>query len=75
MPTPQQIVNGQVAMCLYHCWTKLEKVGEEHTESAAALVRPGVKVFIFSYAKHQSLIVTTLRRNYVPLTIVLSIPS
>lgn len=47
MATPQQIVNGQVATCLYYCWTKLEKVGEEHAESAAALVKPGVKVLIF----------------------------
>ncbi|KAG1810818.1 Golgi transport complex subunit 5-domain-containing protein [Suillus variegatus] len=44
MATPQQVLNGQVATCLYYCWTNLEKVAEEHTESAATLVKAGVKV-------------------------------
>ncbi|KAG1731465.1 Golgi transport complex subunit 5-domain-containing protein [Suillus paluster] len=47
--TPQQILNGQVATCLYHCWTKLEKVAEEYSESAAALVRPSVKKLHTTY--------------------------
>ncbi|KAF8441583.1 hypothetical protein L210DRAFT_3537615 [Boletus edulis BED1] len=33
MATPQQLLNGQVATCLYCCWTKLVKLMEEHTES------------------------------------------
>jgi len=35
MATPQQLLNAQVATCLYHCWTKLEKLMEEHTESVS----------------------------------------
>ncbi|KAF8135795.1 hypothetical protein EV363DRAFT_1447546 [Boletus edulis] len=36
MATPQQLLNGQVATCLYCCWTKLVKLMEEHTESELA---------------------------------------
>ncbi|KAG1862894.1 Golgi transport complex subunit 5-domain-containing protein [Suillus tomentosus] len=49
MATPQQVLNGQVATCLYYCWTNLEKVAEEHPESAATLVKAGVKRLHLTY--------------------------
>ncbi|OAX39111.1 hypothetical protein K503DRAFT_690302 [Rhizopogon vinicolor AM-OR11-026] len=63
MATPQQIVNGQVATCLYHCWTKLEKVGEEHTQSAAAFVMPGVKKLCTIYDCIVDPLLTAIRRE------------
>ncbi|KAH0827442.1 Golgi transport complex subunit 5-domain-containing protein [Lanmaoa asiatica] len=42
MATPQQLLNGHVATCLYHCWTKLEKLTEEHTESVATAIGPSI---------------------------------
>ncbi|KAN0090816.1 Golgi transport complex subunit 5 domain containing protein [Tylopilus felleus] len=42
MATPQQVVNAQVAICLHHCWTKLEKLMEEHTESVSTSIRPSI---------------------------------
>jgi hypothetical protein len=44
MATPQQVLNGQVATCLYHCWTKLEKLVEEHTDSVSTAIRPSINV-------------------------------
>lgn len=44
MATPQQVVNAQVAICLHHCWTKLEKLMEEHTESVSTSIRPSIAV-------------------------------
>ncbi|KAG2099132.1 Golgi transport complex subunit 5-domain-containing protein, partial [Suillus cothurnatus] len=63
MATPQQILNGQVATCLYYCWTNLEKVAEEHTESAAALVRPGVKKLHVTYDSIVDPLLTAIRRE------------
>ncbi|OJA08043.1 hypothetical protein AZE42_08584 [Rhizopogon vesiculosus] len=63
MATPQQIVNGQVATCLYHCWTKLEKVGEEYTESIAAFVMPGVKKLRTIYGCIVDPLLTAIRRE------------
>lgn len=63
MATPQQILNGQVATCLYYCWTNLEKVAEEHTESAAALVRPGVKKLHVTYDSIVDPLLSAIRRE------------
>ncbi|KAG1746115.1 Golgi transport complex subunit 5-domain-containing protein [Suillus lakei] len=63
MATPQQILNGQVATCLYYCWTNLEKVAEEHTESAAALVRPGIKKLHATYDCIVDPLLTAIRRE------------
>lgn len=63
MATPQQIFNGQVATCLYYCWTNLEKVAEEHTESAAALVRPGVKKLHVTYDSIVDPLLSAVRRE------------
>ncbi|KAG9316298.1 hypothetical protein JVU11DRAFT_2329 [Chiua virens] len=40
--TPQQLLNGQVATCLCHCWTKLDKLMEEHTESVSSMIVPSI---------------------------------
>ncbi|KAG2079304.1 hypothetical protein BDR04DRAFT_1086528 [Suillus decipiens] len=63
MATPQQILNGQVATCLYYCWTNLEKVAEEHTENIAALVRPGVKKLHVTYDGIVDPLLTAIRRE------------
>ncbi|KAG2072073.1 hypothetical protein BDR04DRAFT_1127838 [Suillus decipiens] len=63
MATPQQILNGQVATCLYYCWTNLEKVAEEYTESIAALVRPGVKKLRVTYDGIVDPLLTAIRRE------------
>lgn len=63
MATPQQILNGQVATCLYYCWTNLEKVAEEHSEGAAALVRPGVKKLHVTYDSIVDPLLSAIRRE------------
>lgn len=63
MATPQQILNGQVATCLYYCWTNLEKLAEDHTESVAALVRPGVKKLRGTYDGIVDPLLTAIRRE------------
>ncbi|KAG2055186.1 hypothetical protein BDR06DRAFT_1020429 [Suillus hirtellus] len=63
MATPQQVLNGQVATCLYYCWTNLEKVAEEHTESAATLVKAGVKKLHLTYDSIIDPLLTAIRRE------------
>jgi len=41
--TPQQGVNGQLATCLYHCWTKLQKLEEEHSDAVFAILSPTIQ--------------------------------
>ncbi|KAF9451293.1 hypothetical protein P691DRAFT_773277 [Macrolepiota fuliginosa MF-IS2] len=36
--TPQQISNGQLASFLYHCWTRLLKLGEEYPETVYGIL-------------------------------------
>jgi hypothetical protein len=42
--TPQQVSNGSLASCLYHCWSHLEKLGDEHAESVVAIIKPSFQV-------------------------------
>jgi len=41
--TPQQGLNGQLASCLYHCWTRLQKLEEEHSEAVFAIISPTIQ--------------------------------
>lgn len=42
--TAGQMVNGQLATCLYHCWSRLETLEDDHVEGVYAVVKPSVKV-------------------------------
>ncbi|KAJ7072504.1 Golgi transport complex subunit 5-domain-containing protein [Mycena amicta] len=41
--TPQQTSNASLASCLYHCWSRLAKLGDEHAEHVAAIIDPSIK--------------------------------
>jgi len=41
--TPQQVLNGQLGSCLYHCRSRLERLDEEYSEGVIAIVRPSVE--------------------------------
>ncbi|KAL7281218.1 hypothetical protein ACG7TL_004526 [Trametes sanguinea] len=38
--TPQQVLNGSVATCIYHCWSRLDKLREEYPESVVSILQP-----------------------------------
>ncbi|EKM54451.1 uncharacterized protein PHACADRAFT_210250 [Phanerochaete carnosa HHB-10118-sp] len=40
--TSQQVLNGSLATCLYHCWSRLDKLQEEYPEGVVAILRPSV---------------------------------
>ncbi|KAL4267054.1 Conserved oligomeric Golgi complex subunit 5 [Pleurotus pulmonarius] len=38
----QQITNGQIVNFLYHCWTRLQKLASEYTDSVYAILKPSI---------------------------------
>ena len=42
--TPQQVINGQLATCLYHCWSRLSKLPDEYSESVVKTLAPTISV-------------------------------
>lgn len=61
--TAGQMINGQVATCFYHCWTRLEKLGDEHPEGVYAVVKPSVKNMFQAYERIIDPILTSIRRE------------
>ncbi|KAI6000499.1 Golgi transport complex subunit 5-domain-containing protein [Pisolithus albus] len=42
LATPQQVLNGQVASCLYYSYTKLSTLMEDHPATVSVLIQPGI---------------------------------
>jgi len=40
--TPAQVLNGQLATCLYHCTSRLEKLRDEYPDGIFAYIKPGI---------------------------------
>ncbi|KAF7792362.1 hypothetical protein EIP86_003398 [Pleurotus ostreatoroseus] len=41
-PTPQEVINGQLGTCLYHCWARLSKLSEEYPSSVMKVLTPSI---------------------------------
>ncbi|KAF7375982.1 ACT domain-containing protein [Mycena sanguinolenta] len=61
--TPQQVSNGLIASCLYHCWSRLEKLGDEHAESVVAIIKPNVENIYQAYRRLVDPILVAIRRE------------
>jgi len=61
--TPQQVVNGSLASCLYHCWSRLARLGDEHAESVVAVVDPSIKNIHQAYQRLVDPILLAIRRE------------
>ncbi|KAJ7502790.1 Golgi transport complex subunit 5-domain-containing protein [Mycena galericulata] len=61
--TPQQVSNAQLASCLYHCWSRLEKAGEEHAESVVVVIAPNIKNIQQAYQRLVDPILVAIRRE------------
>ncbi|KAI6026133.1 hypothetical protein BKA83DRAFT_28253 [Pisolithus microcarpus] len=49
LATPQQVLNGQVASCLYYSYTKLSTLMEDHPATIFALIQPGINKILTRY--------------------------
>ncbi|KAG6333689.1 hypothetical protein ID866_5396 [Astraeus odoratus] len=63
LATPQQILNGQVASYLYHCWVKLDKLMEEHSNAVSAIIKPSIDKIHSGYDHVIEPLLTAIRRE------------
>ncbi|KAF7298173.1 ACT domain-containing protein [Mycena chlorophos] len=47
--TAQHVINTSLASCLYHCWSRLAKLREEHGESVFSVIQPGITKIFAAY--------------------------
>ncbi|KAJ7497111.1 Golgi transport complex subunit 5-domain-containing protein [Mycena latifolia] len=61
--TPQQVSNAQLASCLYHCWTRVEKLGDEHAENVVVVVKPSLQNIRQAYQRLVDPVLLAIRRE------------
>ncbi|KAJ6603113.1 Golgi transport complex subunit 5-domain-containing protein [Mycena sp. CBHHK59/15] len=61
--TPQQVSNGLLASCLYNCWFRLEKLGEEHVDSVFVVIKPSVRNIYEVYQRLVDPVLSAIRRE------------
>ncbi|EMD33616.1 hypothetical protein CERSUDRAFT_117729 [Gelatoporia subvermispora B] len=66
--TPQQVVNGQLATCLYHCWARLEKLQEEYPEAVYATLKPSVTNMRRVFERIVDPLLAAIRRELAAIT-------
>ncbi|RDB25440.1 Conserved oligomeric Golgi complex subunit 5 [Hypsizygus marmoreus] len=63
MATPQQASNAQLATCLYQCWSRLEKLQDDHTETVFGALKPSVQSIFEAYEGLVEPVMTAVRRE------------
>ncbi|KAH9895023.1 Golgi transport complex subunit 5-domain-containing protein [Cubamyces lactineus] len=61
--TPQQILNGALATCLYHCWSRLDKLREEYPESVVSILQPVVTKLHDTFERIVDPLLAAIRRE------------
>ncbi|KAI0768405.1 Golgi transport complex subunit 5-domain-containing protein [Irpex lacteus] len=61
--TPQQVINGQLATCLWHCWSRLDKLQEEYPEAIVNIVKPGILNIHKSFDRIVDPLLAAIRRE------------
>ncbi|KAJ7251785.1 Golgi transport complex subunit 5-domain-containing protein [Mycena haematopus] len=61
--TPQQVSNGLLTSCLYHCWFRLAKLSDEHAESVVAIIKPNIENIRQAYQRLVDPILVAIRRE------------
>ncbi|KAJ7039234.1 Golgi transport complex subunit 5-domain-containing protein [Mycena alexandri] len=61
--TPQQVSNGSLASCLYHCWSRLEKLGDEHADNVVVVIKPSIQNIHQAYQRLVDPVLVAIRRE------------
>ncbi|KAI0329225.1 hypothetical protein GY45DRAFT_1325329 [Cubamyces sp. BRFM 1775] len=61
--TPQQILNGALATCLYHCWSRLDKLREEYPESVVSILQPVITKLHDTFERIVDPLLAAIRRE------------
>lgn len=61
--TPSQVLNAQLATCLYHCFSRLEKLQEEYLEGVLSYIRPSIQNLKRSFERIIDPLLAAIRRE------------
>ncbi|OCH92516.1 hypothetical protein OBBRIDRAFT_886245 [Obba rivulosa] len=61
--TPQQVVNGQLATCLYHCWSRLDKLQEEYPQDVFSILKPTITNMRRAFDRTSDPLLAAIRRE------------
>ncbi|KAI0940406.1 hypothetical protein AcW1_003608 [Taiwanofungus camphoratus] len=61
--TPQQVLNGQLATCLYHCRSRLEKLEDEYSDGVLSTVKPSIANLQRAFGRIVDPLLAAIRRE------------
>ncbi|KAF5385847.1 hypothetical protein D9615_002395 [Tricholomella constricta] len=61
--TPQQASNAQLATCLYQCWSRLDQLRDDHTETVFEALKPGVQKMSHAFEHLVEPLMAAIRRE------------
>ncbi|OJT15902.1 Conserved oligomeric Golgi complex subunit 5 [Trametes pubescens] len=61
--TPPQILNASLATCVYHTWSRLDKLREEYPESVVSILRPVVTKLHETFERVTDPLLSAIRRE------------
>ncbi|KAI0365669.1 hypothetical protein BV20DRAFT_1099473, partial [Pilatotrama ljubarskyi] len=61
--TPQQVLNGSLATCVYHCWSHLDKLREEYPESVVSILQPAITKLHDAFERIVDPLLAAIRRE------------
>ncbi|KAI0356279.1 hypothetical protein OH77DRAFT_1423899 [Trametes cingulata] len=61
--TPQQALNASLATCIYHCWSRLDKLREEYPESVVSILQPAITKLHDTFERIVDPLLAAIRRE------------
>ncbi|RDX50077.1 hypothetical protein OH76DRAFT_1437882 [Lentinus brumalis] len=66
--TSQQVLNGQLATCVYHCWSRLDRLREEYPGKVSAILEPVTSKLRDAFDKIVDPLLAAIRRELAAIT-------
>ncbi|RPD78344.1 hypothetical protein L226DRAFT_502792 [Lentinus tigrinus ALCF2SS1-7] len=66
--TSQQVLNAQLATCIYHCWSRLDRLREEYPEQVMSILQPVTSKLHDAFDKIVDPLMAAIRRELAAIT-------
>ncbi|KAI0695938.1 Golgi transport complex subunit 5-domain-containing protein [Cerioporus squamosus] len=66
--TAQQVLNGQLATCVYHCWSRLDRLREEYPGKVSTILEPVTSKLRDAFDKIVDPLLAAIRRELAAIT-------
>ncbi|RPD63802.1 hypothetical protein L227DRAFT_542790 [Lentinus tigrinus ALCF2SS1-6] len=66
--TSQQVLNAQLATCIYHCWSRLDRLREEYPEQVMSILEPVTSKLHDTFDKIVDPLMAAIRRELAAIT-------